>query len=625
MGMDGPLLQQPEKLQQRLAELPLEPGVYFFKDRQDNILYIGKSKRLRSRVQSYFRADARLSPRMALMVQQVADIAFIVTDTETEALVLEANLIKQHQPYYNILLKDDKTYPYVCITWSEEYPRIFITRKRGLANPKDRYYGPYVDAWQLRQTLGLIYRLFPLRQRPRPLFPDRPCLNYQIGRCPGVCQRLISPEEYRQTVAQVAMIFQGRTEELIAKLTQRMHQLAEAMQFEAAAQVRDQIRRLQSLGEQPKVNLPDDQAVLDAVALAMDERDVCIQLFQMRAGRLVGQLGFFTQRQGDEPGAIVQRVLEEHYTQVEGVEIPPLILVQHELPDGEWLSHFLSEKRGGKVRIHTPQRAQKAELLHLVMRNAQLELQRRQRARESHLLALTDLAELLQLPDIPQRLEGYDISHLQGTNAVAARAVFIGGQPAKQHYRHYHIHSPQVRPGHSDDFASLAEVMARRFAPWRENPERPTVGDLDWPDVVLIDGGKGQLSAVLEMLQPWWERGELTVMALAKRQEEVYLPGQREPLVADPERPGMQLLRRLRDEAHRFAVKFHRQQRMRRYRYSTLAQIPGLGERRQRQLLAHFHSLEVIQAATVEQLAQAPGIGPRLAEQIYRYFHPAEG
>ncbi|MEN9264575.1 MAG: GIY-YIG nuclease family protein, partial [Gloeomargarita sp. GMQP_bins_44] len=181
--MDGPLLQQPEKLQQRLAELPLEPGVYFFKDRQDNILYIGKSKRLRSRVQSYFRADARLSPRMALMVQQVADIAFIVTDTETEALVLEANLIKQHQPYYNILLKDDKTYPYVCITWSEEYPRIFITRKRGLANPKDRYYGPYVDAWQLRQTLGLIYRLFPLRQRPRPLFPDRPCLNYQIGRC----------------------------------------------------------------------------------------------------------------------------------------------------------------------------------------------------------------------------------------------------------------------------------------------------------------------------------------------------------------------------------------------------------------------------------------------------------
>ncbi|MCS7031587.1 MAG: excinuclease ABC subunit UvrC [Gloeomargarita sp. SKYG116] len=621
--MERPLVQQPEILQQRLAELPLEPGVYFFKDRQDNILYIGKSKRLRSRVQSYFRADARLSPRIALMVQQVADIEFIVTDTETEALVLEANLIKQHQPHYNILLKDDKTYPYVCITWSEDYPRIFISRKRGLTNPKDRYYGPYVDAFQLRQTLGLIYRLFPLRQRPKPLFPDRPCLNYQIGRCPGVCQKLISPEAYRQTVAQVAMIFQGRTEELIQKLTQKMQQFAEAMNFEAAAQVRDQIRRLQGLGEQPKVNLPDDHAVLDAVALAMDDRDVCIQLFQMRAGRLVGQLGFFTQRQGDEPGAILQRVLEEHYTHVEGVEIPPLILVQHELPDAEWLSHFLSEKRQGKVKIHTPQRLQKAELIQMVMRNAELELQRRQRARESHLLALTDLAELLQLPDIPHRMEAYDISHLQGTNVVASRAVFIEGQPAKQHYRHYHIKNPQIGPGHSDDFASLAEVISRRFAPWRHDPERPTLGDPDWPDLVLIDGGKGQLSAVMQVLQDWPGSEALTVIALAKKHEEVYLPGRSEPLVADPEQPGMQLLRRLRDEAHRFAVKFHRQQRARRYRYSTLSQIPGLGQHRQQQLLAYFHSLDMIQAATAEQLAQVPGIGPRLAEQIYRYFHPA--
>ncbi|WP_247217605.1 excinuclease ABC subunit UvrC [Synechococcus sp. C9] len=621
----SPLIHQPERLQQRLAEAPLEPGVYFFKDRQDNILYIGKSKRLRSRLQSYFRNDQRLSPRIALMVQHISEIEFIVTDTETEALILEANLIKQHQPHYNILLKDDKTYPYVCITWSEDYPRIFITRKRRFTHPKDRYYGPYVDTFQLRQTLGLMYRLFPLRQRPKPLFPDRPCLNYQIGRCPGVCQKLISPEEYHQTVAQVAMIFQGRTEELLAKLSQKMHTFAQEMNFEAAAQVRDQMRRLAGLGEQPKVNLPDEHAILDAVALAMDDQYVCIQLFQMRAGRLVGQLGFFTQRQGDEPGAIIQRVLEEHYTQVEGVEIPPLILVQYDLPEGELLSHFLSEKRQAKVKIHTPQRLQKAELINMVMRNAELELNRRQRAIEANLFALNDLAELLNLPDIPHRMEAYDISHLQGTNVVASRVVFIDGQPAKQHYRHYHIKNPQVGPGHSDDFASMAEVISRRFAPWMRDPERATWGDADWPDLVVIDGGKGQLSAAMQVLKPWPFAEHLTVIALAKKQEEVYLPGNRTPVVSDPEQPGMQLLRRLRDEAHRFALKFHRQQRSRRQRYSTLAQIPGLGHQRQQQLFAYFHSLDMIQAATAEQLAQVPGIGPRLAQQIYEYFHPQAG
>ncbi len=616
------LIHHPERLQQRLAEAPQEPGVYFFKDRQDNLLYIGKSKRLRSRLQSYFRQDHRLSPRIALMVQQISEIEFLVTDTETEALILEANLIKQHQPYYNILLKDDKTYPYVCITWSEDYPRIFITRKRRLSHPQDRYYGPYVDALQLRQTLGLMYRLFPLRQRPKPLFPDRPCLNYQIGRCPGVCQKLITPADYRQTVAHVAMIFQGRTEELLAKLAQKMQAFAQNMNFEAAAQVRDQMQRLSSLGTQPKVSLPDEQAILDAVALAMDDQYVCIQLFQMRAGRLVGQLGFFTQRQGDEPGAILQRVLEEHYTQVEGVEIPPLILVQYDLPEVELLSHFLSEKRQSKVKIHTPQRLHKAELIQMVMRNAELELQRRQRAVAANLFALNDLAELLNLADLPHRMEAYDISHLQGTNVVASRVVFIDGQPAKQHYRHYHIKNPQVAPGHSDDFASMAEVIGRRFAPWMRDPARATFGDPDWPDLVVIDGGKGQLSAAMKVLNSWSFAEHLSVIALAKKQEEVYVPGSQTPLACDPEQPGMQLLRRLRDEAHRFAVKFHRQQRSRRYRYATLAQIPGLGHQRQKQLLAYFHSLDMIQAATAEQLAQVPGIGSRLAQQIYQYFHP---
>lgn len=617
-----PLIHDRDRLQQRLEDLPLQPGVYLFQDHLENILYIGKSKRLRARVQSYFRGLEHLNPRIGLMVQQATDIEFILTDTETEALVLESNLIKQHQPHFNVLLKDDKSYPYLCITWSETYPRIFITRKRRPGHPKDRYYGPYVDAFQLRSVLGLVYRLFPLRQRPKPLFPDRPCLNYQIGRCPGVCQRLITPEAYRETVQKVAMIFQGRTQELIATLSQQMQTAAAGLQFERAAQLRDQMQRLEGLGEQPKVDLPDENAVLDAVALAVDEDHACVQLFQTRAGRLVGRLVFFAQRQGSEPGAILQRVLEEHYTHVDAVEIPPLVLVQHELPDGDILADFLSQRRGSRVKLHTPQRSQKAELITLVARNAEVELQRRQKAAAINLAALEDLMTLLDLPDLPHWIEAYDISHLQGSNVVASRVVFIDGLPAKQHYRHYKIQNPTLHTGHSNDYASLQEVINRRFRPWMQDPARPRQDDPDWPSLVLIDGGKGQLSSVMAILEAAGLAGDLQVASLAKRQEEVFRPGQRQPVAADPEQPGVQLLRRLRDEAHRFALKFHRQQRTQRLRYSTLAEIPGLGYERQRQLLAYFHSLDTIQAATAEQLARAPGIGPRLAEQIYAYFHP---
>jgi len=631
-----PLVQEPEKLEARLSEIPPVPGVYFMRNADDQILYIGKSKKLRSRVRSYFRDDHFFNPRIGLMVKQVVEIEIIVTDTEAEALALEANMIKQHQPHFNVLLKDDKKYPYLCITWSEDYPRIFITRKRRM-HKKDRYYGPYVDVGLLRRTLHLVKRIFPLRQRPQPLFRDRPCLNYDIGRCPGVCQRLISPEDYHKIVQKVAMVFQGRTKELVDILTTQMEQAAENLNFEQAARIRDQIAGIKTLAADQKVSTADDTVSRDAIALAADEHHACVQLFQIRAGRLVGRLGFLADAQSGTPGEILQRVLEDHYQVVEAVEIPTEILVQHELPEADMLAEYLTQTKGRKVTVFNPQRQTKAELIEMVERNAAYELARTQKFADRNAQALQDLAVILDLPDMPRRIEGYDISHIQGSDAVASQVVFVDGLPAKQHYRHYKIKNPTVRAGHSDDFASMAEVIGRRFRKYaaakaRGEEVRPEqnasvlnrhVNALsDFPDLIMIDGGKGQLSAVVEVLREMNLLEDIHVVSLAKQREEIFLPGESLPLSTDAEQPGVQLLRRLRDEAHRFAVSYHRQKRTERMRRSRLDEIPGLGEHRQKQLLATFRSIDYIREASVEQIAKVPGIGPRLAQQIYEYFHP---
>jgi excinuclease ABC subunit C len=616
-----PLLKNPERLENRLKEIPPEPGVYLMRDATDRIVYIGKSRKLRSRVRSYFRESQKLTDRIAMMVRLVTDIEFIVTDTEAEALALEANLIKQHQPYFNVLLKDDKKYPYVCITWSETYPRIFITRKRRLGKEKDKYYGPYTDSRLLRGILHLCKRIFPLRQRPQPLFKDRPCLNYDLGRCPGVCQQLVTPEEYRKVVHKVAMVFQGRTSELIDTLTQQMHQASEELNFETAARRRDQIAGLKSLNADQKVSLPDDTISRDAIALAADDKHACIQLFQIRAGQLVGRLAFIADAQAGF-GNILQRVLEEHYQTADSVEIPTEIIVQHDLPDAEILAEALSQRRGKKVTIVNPVRQLKAELIEMVERNANYELQRMQKLSDRNTQALQDLAAIVDLPELPHRIEGYDISHIQGSNAVASQVVFIDGLPAKQHYRHYKIKNPEIQIGHSDDFASLAEVIGRRFRKYIEDPKLQRIGNPDFPDLVMIDGGKGQLSSVVAVLREMELLEDVRVVSLAKRREEIFVPGESIPLKTEAEEPGVQLLRRLRDEAHRFAVTFHRQQRTAKLRRSRLDEIPGLGHNRQQQLLAHFRSIDYIRLATPAQIAEVSGIGPRLAQEIYDYFNP---
>jgi len=643
-GAGDPLMLQPQRLKQRLREIPSEPGCYLMRDREDRILYIGKAKVLRNRVRSYFQSGGGHghSPRISLMVRQVCDIEVIVTDSEAEALALEANLIKQNQPHFNVLLKDDKKYPYLCITWSETYPRIFITRRRRFRSPLDRFYGPYVDVGLLRRTLNLVKRVFPLRQRPLPLHRDRTCLNYDIGRCPGVCQERISSEDYHQTLRQVAMVFQGRNEELLALLQEQMEKYAERLDFESAARVRDQLQGIDTLTADQKMSLGDSSVSRDVIALAADERLAAVQLFQMRAGKLVGRLGFTADAIGADgqpldPGRILQRVVEEHYSQVDPVEIPPELLLQHPLPQQALIEEWLSERRGRRVRLAVPQRQQKAELIELVERNATYELERAQRGAEQQLLATEDLAQLLELATPPRRIEGFDISHIQGSDAVASQVVFIDGLPAKQHYRKYKIRSSSIVAGHSDDFMAMAEIMRRRFRRWSQaKAEGADLAELrrsastalhtgglnDWPDVVMIDGGKGQLSAVMEALRELDLHEELVVCSLAKQREEVFVPGAKQPLDSEPDQLGVALLRRLRDEAHRFAVSFHRQQRGERMKRSRLSDIPGLGPKRVRDLLAHFRSLDAIQLASPEAIAQAPGMGPGLARQVWEYFHP---
>ncbi len=644
MGLPGagtvrPLHHHPERLELRLRELPAEPGCYLMRDGDDRILYIGKSKSLRSRVRSYFRDSHDLSPRIALMVRQVVEIEFIVTDSEAEALALESNLIKAHQPHFNVLLKDDKKYPYLCITWSEPYPRIFITRQRRFRKPLDRFYGPYVDVGLLRRTLALVKRVFPMRQRPQPLYRDRTCLNFDIGRCPGVCQQKISPEDYQRLLRKVAMIFQGRNDELLELLTAQMERYAERLDFEQAALVRDQLQGLENLTADQKMSLGDSSVSRDVIALASDERVAAVQLFQMRAGKLVGRLGYTADAGIATAGEILQRVIEEHYGQVEPVEIPPEVLVQHALPQHQLIADWLGERRGRKVSLQHPKRQQKADLVELVERNAGFELARAQRSAEQHQLATEDLAQLLELPVPPRRIEGYDISHIQGSDAVASQVVFVDGLPARQHYRKYKIQSSSIGAGHSDDFMAMAEIMRRRFRRWSQaKAEGANLAELrrtsqsalhtgglnDWPDLVMIDGGKGQLSAVMEALRELDLHEELVVCSLAKQREEVFLPGASQPLESEADQLGLLLLRRLRDEAHRFAVSFHRQQRGERMKRSRLSEIPGLGPRRVKDLLAHFRSIDAIQLASLEQIAAAPGVGPALALQIRAYFHPEE-
>ena len=630
------LINNKELLKSRLSEIPKSSGCYLFKDIDNNLLYIGKSKKLRSRVSSYFNNYSDLTPRLSLMVRQITEIEIIVTDSEYEALNLESNLIKTNKPYFNILLKDDKKYPYLCITWSEKYPRIFITRRRRNRNNLDRYYGPYVDVGLLRRTLFTIKKIFPLRQRPRPVYKDRTCLNYSIGRCPGVCQEVISSDDYKKIMKQVSMIFQGRNDDLEIFLQKKMLQFSNDLDYENAAKIRDQISGLKLLTESQKISIPDSSINRDIFGIVSEKNVASIQIFQMRSGKLIGRIGYSQKLNNEDENLILQKILEEHYMNVEPVEIPSEILIQYNLPKQATIEDWLTELRKKKVKILIPKRNKKHETVEMVLKNAKLELDRILNGIQDNESSIEDLAQILELSEQPKRIEGYDISHIQGSDPVASQVVFIDGVPSKQHYRKYKIKDPNVFVGHSDDFASIYEVIQRRFKKWSRFKE--SGGDFsilndktnskldnellsDWPDLIMIDGGKGQLNAAIKALKELNLEEEVTICSLAKKNEEIFIPGFTKSLDTDENQKGVLLLRRVRDEAHRFALSFHRDKRSKRMNRSQLSQISGLGPSRIRELLEHFKSIDAIRIASKEDLSKVKGLGKNSVNDIYEYFN----
>ena len=630
------LINNKELLKSRLSEIPKSSGCYLFKDIDNNLLYIGKSKKLRSRVSSYFNNYSDLTPRLSLMVRQITEIEIIVTDSEYEALNLESNLIKTNKPYFNILLKDDKKYPYLCITWSEKYPRIFITRRRRNRNNLDRYYGPYVDVGLLRRTLFTIKKIFPLRQRPRPVYKDRTCLNYSIGRCPGVCQEVISSDDYKKIMKQVSMIFQGRNDDLEIFLQKKMLQFSNDLDYENAAKIRDQISGLKLLTESQKISIPDSSINRDIFGIVSEKNVASIQIFQMRSGKLIGRIGYSQKLNNEDENLILQKILEEHYMNVEPVEIPSEILIQYNLPKQATIEDWLTELRKKKVKILIPKRNKKHETVEMVLKNAKLELDRILNGIQDNESSIEDLAQILELSEQPKRIEGYDISHIQGSDPVASQVVFIDGVPSKQHYRKYKIKDPNVFIGHSDDFASIYEVIHRRFKKWsrfknsggdfsilndKTNSKLDNELLSDWPDLIMIDGGKGQLNAAIKALKELNLEEEVTICSLAKKNEEIFIPGFTKSLDTDENQKGVLLLRRVRDEAHRFALSFHRDKRSKRMNRSQLSQISGLGPSRIRELLEHFKSIDAIRIASKEDLSKVKGLGKNSVNDIYEYFN----
>lgn len=565
-------------------KLPDATGVYIFRDRDDRVLYVGKSISIRKRVSSYFREQE--NPRLRIMMRHLESIEYILTQNEKEALILESNLIKRYRPPYNVRLKDDKRYPFIKIT-DEEYPRVLIVRTIG--RDSARYYGPFTDTGAVRRTLKLIKSLFRIRSCRRM---DGPCLNSQIDLCYAPCDGGISREEYQEIIEKVDLFFQGRYQEVIEVLEEEMKEASERLEFERAARIRDQIESIREVMERQHASFTDsiDQ---DIVALEKGGDTSAVVVLQIRDGKITGKDDFILR--GSAPRTeILEAFLKQYYAIPR--RVPSEILTQYPVEDGV-IAEWLSELRGEEVKIHSPEGGAGRRLLNIAWKNASVILKQKGRIRD----ALLQLKDDLKLPEIPRRMEGLDISNIAGESATGSVAVFIDGKPSPGSYRRYRISAQGP-----DDYAMMRELVERRYS----SPE------LRKPDLVLIDGGKGQLGAALEALKNCGVH--VPVVGIAKKREEVYLPGLSEPVDVDD--GALQILRHLRDEAHRFAVKYHRTIRDRDSLESELDGIRGVGPVRKRALLEHFGSLDGVMDASVEELASIPGMTREVAERIHRHF-----
>lgn len=616
-------------LADKIKNIPPRPGVYIYKDADGQVIYVGKAVSLKNRVRSYFQAGAKQVPKVKAMLRRAADLEYIVTDSEMEALILENNLIKEHRPKYNVLLKDDKTYPYIKVTVQERFPRVHITRR--VVKDGARYFGPFTYVGAVNETLRLLKKIFPLRtcKQREPAPRDRPCLNYHIRRCLGPCCNLVEPAAYRETANEVVLFLEGRQEVLMKRLRQRMEQAAENLEFEKAAELRDQLLAVEKVVERQKV-VSTDLVDQDVIAMARGFDEACLTVFFIRGGKLIGREHYFLEGTDTlERGEVMATFVQQFYNQTEFV--PAEILLSEEIADAQLIAAWLDELRGSKVNIKIPKRGDKHKLVEMAAQNALLSLEQsqleRQAGREAVDGALAELMAALGLEQPPRRLECYDISNIQGTETVASMVVFEDGRPAKDQYRRFKIRTVEG----PNDFASMKETLNRRLSRAKEEQAQVEAGELAanrakftrLPDVIIIDGGKGQLSAAREAML---EQGfaYIPTFGLAKEEELLFAPGRPDPIRLPRESRGLQMLQRLRDEAHRFAITYHRKLRTQRNLKSVLDEIEGIGAVRRRELYKAYKNLEAIKQASVEDLAKVPGMNTKAAEAVYRYFRESE-
>ncbi|WP_196590307.1 excinuclease ABC subunit UvrC [Pectinatus frisingensis] len=594
-----------ELIKQKLQQLPINPGVYIMKDVNKRIIYVGKAVVLKNRVRQYFQSNKNHSAKVIAMVKRIADFETIITDSEIEALILECNLIKKHHPHYNISLRDDKTYPYLKVTLNEDFPRVIITRR--VKKDGSRYFGPYTNVGAVKESLKLLRKSFPLRTC-KNMNVDRPCLEYHIKRCLAPCVGKIGKNSYGEMVKSVVLFLDGKSAVLEKNLQQRMGKAAANLQFELAASLRDQLSAVRKTTEKQKIML--DGGDQDAVGMARSVYGACIQVFYIRNGKMIGRSHFILKNSEDETDeAILTAFLQQYYNQASS--LPREVLLPIKIDESILIEKWLTKAQGNKVEISVPQRGVKKDIVNMAEENADKflrdEQERIMREKAKTTGAVEELGKYLKLPQLPRRMECFDISHIQGSETVASMVVFEDGEPKKSDYRRFKINSTEGKP---DDFMSMREVTKRRYEKLTET---------EMPDLIIIDGGKGQLSSALEIIRG---AGHLSVpvVGLAKRFEYIFIEGESEPVILPRHGEALYLVQRIRDEAHRFAITYHRKLRSRRNMVSILDHIDGIGPKRRKVLWEHFGRLDKIKAATVDEMAAVNGMTKPAAQAVYNFF-----
>ncbi len=611
-----------EHIKNQVESLPHRPGVYLMHDVDDDVVYVGKTVDLRNRVRSYFQASAQTNPKTRALVAEIDDLEFIVTDSELEALILEANLIKKHRPRYNVRFKDDKRYPYIKVGLSDPYPKVTITRR--IEQDGSRYFGPYTSSAAVHETLDLLRKSFPYLTCNRDITgeDERPCLYYEIKRCLGPCIGAVSQSDYRAMIRGLIHFLEGRGEEVIADLQERMESAASDWNFEQAASLRDQLRAVQSVVRKQKV-VSVAGADQDVIAFARQEDDACVQVFFIRGGKLLGREYFVLEgTREEEDRQVMTAFLKQFYG--EAAYVPPEVLLPEQVDEALIVEKWLRQKRGDKVVLRVPHRGKKRELVKMAAENAAETLValrvRWQADAHKQEQALAELEETLDLLRPPSRIECYDISTMQGAETTGSMVVFVQGVPRKSHYRRFTIRDVDGQ----DDYASMREVLERRFRRWQIAQSEEMLGTRDikgWaklPDLLLVDGGEGQLAVAVEVLTSFDLMDTVAAAALAKQREEIYLPGRSGPVTLPRRSQGLFLVQRVRDEAHRFAISHHRRRRRKAGLASRLETIPGVGPARRKALLKTFGSIEAIRAASIEEIDAVPRLPRSVAEAIKR-------